>query len=239
MAIEGMWPEQVDKGVAEYWKARDAQWPGIGQIEQQYYAAGQPEELKQYLLGYWDWKKDYQAAHPEVKWYSEQMKMQRLYEEYPKMMADEIVAYLYDEDVRWGQMDMKALQDEYFDLKDQSNDKARAYLGQHPELKAYWDWKRAWRENSQGVDLYLDRYKVGEQIPDWWGEFDESGGMDQINLQGMSPSVLQSAMMYYAGMEMGEGTRALLRWYWEQQGRPGGDFQTGYVDGLLRAAMGK
>ena len=242
--MTGLYSDQVNDAVAQYWNDKNATWPGISQLEQAYYASGEnaPEDMQRYLQTYWDWKEDYMTAHPEVDYYSEQEKMNRLYEEYPKAMADDIVVYLYDEDMRWGNSDVKDLQSEYFDLKEESKAKAKAFLGQHPELIAYWDWKRNWRESSPGVNLYLDRYNLGD-APTWWGEFaDDTETVERIStaqLESMDSMVLSAVSLYYSGTsELGTGTRALLRYYWEQQGMPGGTFEA-YVEEVLRASMGQ
>ncbi|MCD4751882.1 MAG: hypothetical protein K8R40_02305 [Anaerolineaceae bacterium] len=228
--LSELYGDSQNEAVSQYWQDKDTAWPGISEIEQMYFANGKPEQMEEYLQPYWDWKKQYQNEHPDVKDYYDQQKVARIYEEYPQGMAQDIEGYLYDLERRWGEFDIGSLQDGYYDAKETGNHKA--YLAAHPELAAYWDWKSQWREYSPGVNLYLDEWKLEQETEDEGRQFLKPEELAAIPMNVKLPLLV----CYQTGEELGQGTQTMLKKLWEEMGQPGGTYER--FEELLRQSYG-
>ncbi len=115
------------------------------------------EFLKRFpqLRKYWDWKNMYLNENPELisELGSSKVKdapenIQKLYYEYQAARSQHFP-------------NIYAVQSQYFEL---SKPQRRAFLGQHPELKQYWDWRRAVLEEYPEMEPYLTSRDSMEEL---------------------------------------------------------------------------
>jgi hypothetical protein len=67
-----MYPTDINTAVADYWKEKNRLWPNISTIQAEYYNQGKSSAVLQkfpQLEKYWEWNRQYKAAHPEVAAY--------------------------------------------------------------------------------------------------------------------------------------------------------------------------
>lgn len=92
-------------------------------------------------------------------------------------------------------------QNEYYSLP---KSERRAYLIEHPELKAYWDWNRAWK----------NRYP--DLVPVFTGEV-----FRRVDTSTWNPLLTEYVADYaYSGEPLGPGAWKALEQIWINEGRP-------------------
>jgi hypothetical protein len=115
------------------------------------------EFLKRFpqLRQYWDWKNVYLNEHPELidelgtsKIKDAPDNIQELYYEYQAARVQHFP-------------NIYATQSQYFELP---KPQRRAFLGQHPELRQYWDWRRAVLEEYPEMEPYLTSRDSMEEL---------------------------------------------------------------------------
>ncbi len=169
-------PAQTAESYQVYQDTREKEYPGISALQEFYFVL--PEAQQQVFMDnnpqlqkYWDWRDTYLAKNPEVIPHviGEDSKV--------KYASPEVQQRYYQYKADKAQMfpDVYSAQDEYFDLP---KNKRKAYLTQHPELKAYWDWQRAYLTNNPDMIPYI---KSTEQIAEAMGygtqsNYTQSGG---------------------------------------------------------------
>jgi len=163
-------PAQTAQEYQVYQDTREKEYPGISALQEFYFAL--PEAQQQIFMDnnpqlqkYWDWRDTYLAQNPEVIPHviGEDSKV--------KYASPEVQQRYYQYKADKARMfpDVYKAQDEYFDLP---KNKRKSFLSAHPELKAYWDWQRAYLTNNPDMIPYI---KSTEQIAEAMGYGTQSG----------------------------------------------------------------
>ncbi len=200
-------------------------------------------------IGEYDrWKNNYFAQHPEVIPYAigEQNKVARAT---PEIQA---LYYQYQASVDNSFPDIYAVQDAYFAARDR-----RGYLAQHPELSAYWDFRKNYMEMHPQVIPYLYsveglRNKVlgtsagasggGGQSSNTYSSNASSNyagqagaSLSSYELRQFSPALVRQLYAYYlASQQLGEGAQRELKRMFEKSGRAQkGQSYEEYVDSVV------
>lgn len=117
-----------------------------------------------------------------------------------------------------------ALQNMYFSTEKPAR---KAFLTQFPELVKYWDWNRDYKAKNPVVEKYT-------QAP---AEDDIPITYDLGFIQDFTPGLTRQLFShYYAKTPISGGTLEELRYLWNMNNRPGGDFET-FLNDVLKNAV--
>lgn len=133
-----VYPDDLVDAIEAYRNERERLFPSFGALQDIYFAIPETEDLRgdfaarnPDLQNYWQWKEQLFGAYPEVKQAVEMYQQQR----------DTMFPGIFE------------LQDGYFALPERSNQR-RQYLKDNPQLKEYWDWKKATYEENPALTWY-------------------------------------------------------------------------------------
>ena len=224
--LEGLYPQDQAQEVQAYWDTRNKLFPNITAVQSAYFDGGKdPAMLRQFpeLKEYWDWNRQYKELHPGVKAYIEEQTAK-----YGGSASSTSSTYggggfsnawgLYNiaRDQQFPQW--RVQQDQYYNLREQDPDQAKAYLKQTPSLTDYWDWKRQYL--AQHPDA--QNYSTGVvRTPDT-----QNDEIDMKQFDDFYPVLMRQLMGWaYAGQKLSSGARDELSRVWEKQGKPGGTLE--------------
>jgi hypothetical protein len=214
---------------------RDKRFPNIGELLQIMYEA--PEEDREkfrrqypWINDYYKWRNQQFAEHPEILPYalSEKSEMhgvpqdiQVLYYQY-QTQRDKMFPAIFD------------IQEQYFSLPKQQR---KAFRQQHPELPAYWEWRREFmRQYPNLIPYIMSEESLAEAV---LGE-DSGGSTSQRGYSGVDISLMDPALVrmlnahYMFGEPLGDGAQKALQLMWENLGKPGKNFSE-FIDDILAA----
>jgi hypothetical protein len=108
----------------------------------------------------------------------------------------------------------------YFLIPEADKSRRLAYLTKHPDLKKYWDWNKAWKEdNPDLVDIANNKVFKRIDVAGW--------------PQGLVDYVTNYA---YTGERLPQGAMKALTQQWIKEGRPYGDVKA-WLDAQVAPAM--
>lgn len=158
-------PVQDSKILDQYTAEKNKLFPDIGKAESMYYAfpkdsiAAEAFRKAHNLDDYAKWKTAYIADNPALAPYltSKESKLYGL----PIDMQSKMYTYYATRDRVFPDIDKT--QETYFNL--QSKTQQKAFLAQHKELKAYWDWRREYAsQNTNVAHLIFSQQTMAEMI---------------------------------------------------------------------------
>lgn len=185
----------------------------------------------------------FKLNHPEVVLYQEQKDI--YYAEHPEILpyviGEENYLYGAPPEVQFEVYQYRAekarlfpmisvTQAMYYNLASKAD--RSAYLRQHPELKAYWDWSRERKDELSAPAYY---YVVGESGIEKLREGDRYQEEYRIDYNSFSPELsFAIAMNTMAGRGLSDGARQELYRLWNADGKPFGSFDE-YLQRVLDA----
>jgi hypothetical protein len=230
-------PEQgVTDAYGMYKQQRDAQFPGIYEIQNLFYTL--PPAMQERIRGefpqlseYYRWRDRQVYANPELAQYVAQEEYRGL----DPALVKKIMTYRVGvEDQFPGFLQM---QDEYYAQPDGVS--RRSYLAQHPILKAAWDWKRFYLAQNPEIVTYVksDEYLVEGVLGKYYQSKYNIDQWQAITPEQFSPALSTQLMGYFfAGQPLTGGAKSELRMLWERAGRPGGNYDW-YVQNVIGANL--
>ncbi len=214
-------PEGDAAAVQAYNDARDQRFPEIGQINTLYYSLS-PEQQQQFaaqypqIEAYRRWDTQYRAEHPAILPYvvGDQNTLYGL----PVESQQLVYSYRSLKDQMFPQIE--SLQTQYFALD--NTVKRKAFRLAHPELPAYWEWRKQVAAQYPKISPYiLSDQTLGSLI--LGGEQPQAASaLTQIQMeQFTTPLVRQLLGYYYAGQPLTQGAQDELDRLWRAAGSPG------------------
>jgi hypothetical protein len=209
-------PDWIAEAVDTYRQERNANFPNWYAVQQRYFALPKGAARRAYLgqfpwlKDYWDWAREYKAAHPEIVDFVSAPESQAQ----SSGGSSGVISYssgstllpvIYRDDkiiIRPGSIP--------FEMQRKLKEYGFRYDG------------GAWT----GPDSIQNR----RIIKRYFGSGFNSRA--QLNLKELSPVLITQIMQYYYTGKMGEGTQAELRRIWKKSGEPGGSFK-GWVNDLV------
>jgi len=210
----------VNQAVQDYWSERDKQFPNITKIQEMYYKVpgGDKGVLQMFpqLKDYWAWNKQYKSEHPQVEKYADYQTQLRTGEAATETTTTytpapaEVKAYWAERDKQFP--GILTVQNTYYD-----QNKDRAYLAEHPELKRYWEWNKQYKAEHPEVTKYQEsgakQYNT-VTITKPLVTVEELSTFDPVLIRQLLNSV-------YTGQSLTDGARTELYRLWVSKGKPG------------------
>lgn len=218
-------PEEASNLLSSYLQERDQKFPGISDTLSKLYSLDVDSQAMMrkntpVIEEYQNWRNKFIANNPAVAEYltGEQSELYGL----PAQI--QVAVYQYRDQVNDYFPNIYDTQSAYFDITNSSQKKN--YLKQHPELTAYWDFRREYAAAYPQAAPYilsdesLAKYILGE---------DRSPQTQEVNIpaeQDFDPALLRLlASYYYNGRELPSGARAELNRLWKNAGSPAGSME--------------
>lgn len=212
--------EMLANGYEAYLQEREAKFgTQLGDMLNQYYSltAEQQDKFLQLnpaLGDYFAWRDGYLAQHPEMieLLTSDESSLAGV----PPDVAQWVYQYRADRAQMFG-AGIFDVQNQYFEL---SGVARRAYLEQHQELKAYWDWQKTFMAQHPETIPYIkstESMAKGVLGEDWQEKYSK---VDFDRLPAEARAELGAYLMF--GDDLSAGARLWVEYIWMQAGRPGG-----------------
>jgi len=215
-----------------YQEEKGMRFPQVSSLQEMYFGLGSEREQAEFmrrfpaLREYWNWKTAMQAEYPDLIPHltSEESDLYGV----PVETAQRVYEFRATREQYWP--GIFEVQGGFFGLPE---GQARwDYLDAHPELGAYWDWRRN----------VIEQYPEIEEFVTSQGERADMGEMAAAGLQavGIDPGRLSVPLLSQVlragvtGEDLGSGAMMALRRLWEQDGSPGvfEDWVEGVVSGM-------
>lgn len=218
-------PEEAATILNTYLQERDSKFPGISETLNKLYSLDVDSQAMMrkntpIIDEYQNWRNKFIANNPAVAEYltGEQSELYGL----PSQI--QVAVYQYRDQVNDYFPNIYDTQSAYFDIATSS--KKKAFLNNHPELTAYWDYRREYAAAYPQAAPYilsdesLAKYILGE---------DRSPQTQQVTIpteQDLDPALLRLLASYYYGQrELSSGARAELNRLWMNAGSPAGSME--------------
>lgn len=217
-------PRNVQQEYYRYLEEREVNIPGYdGDKLNVYYML--PEEVKSvylddnpWMVDYWNWRDNYLYENPVVIPYVTS-------DENPiKYASPEIQRMYYQYRVERNNLfpDVFIHQSEYYSYS--SRDARKAYLAEHPDVLAYWQWKYTMLSNMPELIQYVESTESLAELAEQRKKYDEP--RMALDLTQFSDAMLAVLSNYYNGGDLGAGAKKELYRIWRMHDRPGGVFDT-------------
>jgi hypothetical protein len=226
--VELAGPEETE-AYQTFAEERDEKFPNIGQILEVMYEApeGVREEYNRRfpeIEAYYQWRNQQFALHPEILPYamSEKSKMAGA----PQDIQALYYQFQYERDSQFP--NIYEIQDEYYQIPSGNKSAKKAFRAQHPELVAYWDWRREFmRQYPNMIPYLMSEESLAEAVLGEEQAYTPGGSTSQgIDIDQLDPILVQNLTAYYMyGKPLKKGAQKALRKFWEDQGRPGDKFK--------------
>lgn len=224
-------PKETAQAVENYNAEADRLYPGIGKFLSSFYQMSQEEQdaaKKQYpqINAYYTWKNRYLAEHPDIiPWVtSEKSELYGM----PQDLQQTVYTYRAQRADLFPNIDQ--VQEAYFNAADQ-----KAYLKQHPELREYWDWRKAMAgANPKAAPYILSDQALQKAIMN-----NKSPEVSQEIMAKMSPNLVKQLLAsFYAKESLRAGAVEELQDLWEEAGQPYGSLDTWIVKAIKPTLTG-
>lgn len=205
----------VSSQVDQYYKDRDAAFPGISAMLETIYKFPQGQQPQPETLNkYYRWKDKYFAEHPDViPWLqSETSTLAGV----PQGIATYVYKYRAEKDRQFPNVD--ALQNQYFSFG--TSAEKRTFLKQNSDLAAYWDWRKGYAATYPKAAPYILSDTTLQK--DILGTTQSNGLTPQIAQQ-FSPELTRQVMAWvYLNQQPSESALMELERIWIDNGKPEG-----------------
>jgi len=217
-------PDEINNQLNQYLSERNSNFPGISETLEQLYAL--PEAQQQafrnshpMIEDYQSWRNKFITQNPSVVSYltGESSELYGLPE--PVQLA----VYNYRQEVNDNFPNIYDTQSAYFNIA--NTNAKKNYLKQHPELPAYWDFRREYSAAyPQAAPYILSDESLAKSI---LGEDRYiNSTVQEVDRTQFDDALLRLlASYYYGGRPLTSGARAELTRLWDNAGKPAGTME--------------
>jgi len=223
-------PAETAQAVEQYNAEADRLFPGIGQFLKSFYEMPQEQQdiaRKQYpqIQAYYTWKNRYLAEHQQI---------------IPWVTSEQSELFGLPQDLQAGVYTYRAQREELFPSIDQVQDgyyqegiDQKAYLKQHPELREYWDWRKAMAAQSPKLAPYI----LSDQALQSAILNNRGSGLSSEAMAALDPVTTKHLLaFFYAREPLRAGVMGDLDDIWQAEGQPYGDIDV-WIQKAVKPAL--
>lgn len=225
-----------------YYEERERLFPNLSWQNKAYHNLNSAREKAVYLAKYpelkqyWEWNDIYKKNEPVIKEWTERNvdTVSQDYDPYYGISPEIIEGYKAEKaklfpNAQW-------LNAEYFAIPSDEYQARKDFIAQHPELDAYWTWKKDVEAQSPQIKYYNAqqdaKYEAENAFPVAPADLAPNKIAEALDAMGILPYVQQDLISYYIhGKPIPYGSLSYMKDMWEKEGSP--DTLMEYIDNLF------
>lgn len=228
--------------VSTYYEERDRLFPNRSWQTKAYQNLASSREKAVYLAKYpelkqyWAWAEAYKKNVPAITKWTERNAdpNQEEYDPYYGINPEIIEGYKREKNSMFP--NAQWLNAEYFAIPSDNYNARKQFIAQHPELEAFWTWKKDVEAQSPQIKYYNAqqdaKYEAENAFPVAPADMAPNKIAEALDAMGIDPYVQQDLISYYIqGKPIPYGSLSYLKDMWEKEGSP--DTLMEYIDNLF------